>query len=62
MLVLIRSIAYNLVNTRLLVVVQMSRQLKRTSLHCRRILGWRKLPVYFRKVLTAIFDVMTEDD
>ena len=62
MLVLIRSIAYDLVNTRLLVIVQMSRQLKRTSLHCRRILGGRKLPVYVRKVVTAIFDVMTQED
>ena len=31
------------------------------SLQCRRILGGRKLLVYVRTVVTAIF-VMTEDD
>ena len=32
-----------------------------TSLQCRRILGGRKLLVYVRTVVTAIF-VMTEED
>ena len=32
------------------------------SLQCRRILGGRKLLVYVRTVVTAIFDVMTEED
>ena len=30
-----------------------------SSLHCRRILGGRKLLVYVRTTVTAIFDVMT---
>ena len=32
------------------------------SLQCRRILGGRQLLVYVRTVVTAIFDVMTEED
>ena len=31
-------------------------------LQCRRILGGRMLLVYVRIVVTAIFDVMTEED
>ena len=31
-------------------------------LQCRRILGGRKLLVYVRTVVTAIFVVMTEED
>ena len=32
------------------------------SLQCKRILGGRKLLVYVRTVVTAAFDVMTEED
>ena len=32
------------------------------SLRCRRILGGRKLLVYVRTVVTAIFDVITKED
>ena len=32
------------------------------SVQCRRILGGRKLLVYVRTVVIAIFDVMTEED
>ena len=32
------------------------------SLQCRRILGGRELLIYDRTVVTAIFDVMTEED
>ena len=32
-----------------------------SSLQCRRILGGRKLLVYVRTTVTAIFDVMTEE-
>ena len=32
------------------------------SLQCRRILGGRKLVVYVRIIVTAIFDFMTEED
>ena len=35
---------------------------KSHSLQCRRILGGRKLLVYVRIVVTAIFDFMTEED
>ena len=34
----------------------------RSSLHCRLILGGRKLLVYDRTTVTAILDVMTEED
>ena len=34
----------------------------RRNLQCRRILGGRKLLVYVRTTVTAIFDVMTEED
>ena len=33
-----------------------------TSLQCRRILGEQKLLGYVCTVVTAIFDVMTEED
>ena len=32
------------------------------SLQCRRILGGRKLLIYVRTVVTAIFDVITKED
>ena len=35
---------------------------KSHSLQCRRILSGRKLLVYVRIVVTAIFDFMTEED
>ena len=35
---------------------------KMDSLQCRRILGRRKLPVYARTVVNAIFDVMTQGE
>ena len=35
---------------------------QRPSLQCRRILSKRKLLGYVRTAVTAIFDVMTEED
>ena len=41
---------------------QVHRIRQRPSLQCRPILGGRKLLGYVRTVVTAIFDVMTEED
>ena len=44
-----------------LYVFNMCVSYKTLSLQCRRIFGGRKLLVYVRTVVTAIFDVMTEE-
>ena len=43
-------------------VERMSTEREVSSLQCRRILGGRKLLLYVRIVVTAIFDFMTEED
>ena len=41
---------------------RMSTEREVSGLQCRRILGRRKLLLYVRIVVTAIFDFMTEED
>ena len=43
-------------------VQRMSTEQEVSYLQCRRILGGRKLLVYVRIVVTAIFDFMTAED
>ena len=43
-------------------VQRMSTEQEVSCLQCRRILGGRKLLVYVRIVVTAIFDFMTAED
>ena len=43
-------------------VERMSTEWEVSGLQCRRILGGRKLLLYVRIVVTAIFDFMTEED
>ena len=43
-------------------VERISTEREVSGLQCRRILGGRKLLLYVRIVVTAIFDFMTEED